>query len=220
MSAYLALGAAAALAGLAALRARQGSRSDAIGVRFQRRSNERIHHAMRNDDDDLIAVEVFKVEPGKKPESIKKIKLIDLFDDAVAGYTQTGVDFDQHSTNDWITGLDDGIKYFSRLSFPLQVYRGLRYSGGGEPNLGEPGASWTPDREIAERFADGTHFAASKGDTGSVLTAILPTPECVDWASTLGLYVAYSAFTPLDDEVERQIRPITSLHLRQVQVLP
>lgn len=219
MSAHLALGAAAALAGIAALRRRRGSQGSTIGVRFQRRSNERIHHAMRNDDDDFIAVEVFKVEPGKKPESIKKIKLIDLFDDAVAGYTQTGVDFDQHSTDDWITGLDESIKYFSRLSFPLQVFRGLRYNGDNGPNLAVPGPSWTPDRKIAERFADGSHFAASTGDTGNVLTAILPTPECVDWAHTLGLYVAYSAFTPSDDEVERQIRPITSLHLRQVRVL-
>lgn len=219
MSAHLALGAAAALAGIAALRRRRGSQGGTIGVRFQRRSSESIYHAMRNDDDDFIAVEVFKVEPGKKTESIKKIKLIHLFDDAVAGYTQTGVDFDQHSTDDWITGLDEGIKYFSRLSFPLQVFRGLRYNGDAEPNLADPGLSWTPDREIAERFAGGSHFAASKGDTGSVLTAILPTPECVDWAYTLGLYVAYSAFTPYDDEVERQIRPITSLHLRQVRVL-
>lgn len=73
MSARLALGAVAALAGLSALRARQGGRSAQSGVRFQRASNERIHQAMREKNDGFIGLEVFKVEPGKEPEALQSI---------------------------------------------------------------------------------------------------------------------------------------------------
>jgi len=220
VSAHLALGAVAALAGLAALRARQGGRSAQSSVRFQRASNEQIYQAMLENDNDFIGVEVFKVEPGREPEAIQSIRLIDLWllDEAAAPYTRTGDKFVEKLTKAWIGGLDEGIEYFSRLSFPIQVYRGLRYSGGGEPRLVDPGMCWTPDLAISKRFADGSHFASSKGDTGRILTGVLSKPEDVDWAHTLALYVPYTA-SSFSDEIERQIRPITSLHVRDTRVL-
>ena len=220
MSARLALGAAAALAGLAALRARQGSRSTQSGVRFQRASNERIYQAMREKDDGFIGVEVFKVEPGKESEVLQSIRLIDLWlmDEAAAVHTRTGDKFVEKLTKALIGGIDEGIEYFSRLSFPIQVYRGLRYSGGGEPRLVDPGVCWTPDLWVSKRFADGIHFASSRGDTGRILTAVLSNPEDVDWAHTLALYVPYSA-SSFTDDIEWQIRPLTSLHVRDVRVL-
>jgi hypothetical protein len=220
MSAHLALGAAAVLAGLAALRARQGSRSVKSGVRFERVSDERIYQAMREGDGRLVAVEVFAVGPGVPPKLIQRISLIELFDEtAVDAYVGMEDDFDPKLASAWISGFDGAIKYFSGLSFPMRVYRGLRYTGDEEPRLVGPGLSWTPDRAVAESFANGSHFSSANGDTGRVLTAVLPTPEDVDWAQTLALYVAFTEFV-LESEVERQIRPLDdSKSLRQIRVL-
>ena len=55
-------------------------------------------------------------------------------------------------------------------------------------------------------------------DTGRILTAVLSNPEDVDWAHTLALYVPYSA-SSFTDDIEWQIRPLTSLHVRDVRVL-
>jgi len=220
MSAHLAVGAAAALAGLAALRARQGSRSVKNGVRFKRVSDERIYQAMREGDEALVVVEVFVVDPDAPPRLIQSISLIQLFDEvAVDAYVGMRDNFDLQSASAWVSGFGDAIKYFSGLSFPMQVYRGLRYTGGGELLLVNPGLSWTPDRAVAESFANGSHFSSSSGDTGRVLTAVLPTPEDVDWAQTLALYVPFTAFA-MESEVERQIRPLDDRqNLRQVRVL-
>jgi hypothetical protein len=219
MSARLALGATAVLAGLAALRARQGSRSVKSGVRFERVSDERIYQAMLEGDGRLVAVEVFAVGPGVLPKPIQRISLIELFDENVDAYVGMEDDFDPELASAWISGFDGAIKYFSGLSFPMRVYRGLRYTGDGEPRLVGPGLSWTPDRAVAESFADGSHFSSSGGDTGRVLTAVLPTPEDVDWAQTLALYVAFTEFV-MESEVERQIRPLDdSKSLRQIRVL-
>ena len=219
MSARLALGAAAVLAGLAALRARQGSRSVKSGVRFERVSDERIYQAMREGDGRLVAVEVFTVEPGAEPRLIRRIPLIELLDEAVEPYAVMGDGFDPEFASAWVFGFDSAIKYFSGLSFPMQVYRGLRYRSDGEPRLVSPGVSWTPDRAVAESFADGSHFSSSGGDTGRVLTAVLPTPEDVDWTQTLALYVVFTSFM-FESEVERQIRVLDDRKgLRQIRVL-
>jgi hypothetical protein len=215
-----AIGALAALAGLAALRASSGSRSTQSGVRFERVSDEQIYQAMREGNEALVAVEVFTAEPGIAPKLIQRISLIELFDEtAVEAYVGMGDDFDPELASAWVLGFDSAIKYFSELSFPMRVYRGLRYTGGGEPRLVSPGVSWTPDRAVAESFADGSHFSSSDGDTGRVLTAVLPTPEDVDWAQTLALYVAFTAFM-MESEVERQIRPLDDRKsLRRVREL-
>jgi hypothetical protein len=214
-----AIGALAALAGLAALRASSGSRSTQSGVRFERVSDEQIYQAMREGNKALVAVEVFTVEPGVAPKLIRRIHLIDLFDESVEPYVGMGDDFDPELASAWVFGFDSAIKYFSELSFPVRVYRGLRYMRGKELRVVSPGLSWTPDRSIAESFADGSHFLSSFGDTGRVLTAVLPTPEDVDWAQTLALYVAFTAFM-MESEVERQIRPLDDRKsLRRVREL-
>ena len=212
-------GALAALAGLAALRAGSGSRSTQSGVRFERVSDEQIYQAMREGNEALVAVEVFTVEPGAAPRLIRRIPLIELLDEAVEPYAVIGDGFDPELASAWVFGFDSAIKYFSELSFPMQVYRGLRYRGGGEPRLVSPGVSWTPDRAVAESFADGSHFSSSDGDTGRVLTAVLPTPEDVDWTQTLALYVPFTAFM-FENEVERQIRVLDDRKgLRRVRAL-
>lgn len=205
MSANLAIGITAALASLAALNTRIGSRSQKIGVRFQRARRELIYQAMRDEDDDFIGVEVFSIDNDGKSELIKKIPLWWLFDEALGAYTGVGNDFERESASEWISGLDEAIEYFSKQTFPMRIYRGLRYKGRERPRIENPGISWTPDVKIAESFADGYHAASSRGDTGHILTAIIPGPKNVDWASTLSLYVSYTAFTP--GEAERQIRP-------------
>ena len=50
---------------------------------------------------------------------------------------------------------------------------------------------------------------------GNALDREVRALECVGWGRTLGLCVAYTALTP--SEAERQIRPLTSLHLRKVR---
>lgn len=220
MSAPLTLGAAAALAGLAALSRRGGSRS-AEGrstVHLERRSTRDIHRAMKAEDEDFVAVEVFEVGPDGGTHQIQGLRLFYLFDENVEYYATMGDEFDADTVDEWLGFIDEAIDYFNGRHFPMRVYRGLRYSGASRPRLEHPGESWTPEIRVAQSFADGHHVAASGGDVGHILTARLMSPSDVDWEATLALYIAFTAVSPGPGQAEHQIRPTDEDVLQDVEV--
>ena len=108
--------------------------------------------------------------------------------------------------------LSDMKTYFERLSFPLSVYRGLLVTPG--TAVRAQGESWTPNRAIAEAFANGAHDAsevtrAGMGGQGQsiLLGATIPSAADVDWRETFSLFLRYSLGVLGDDrQAEEEVR--------------
>ena len=85
--------------------------------------------------------------------------------------------------------------FFTGLSFPLTVYRGLSLAEGDQPRLRDPGWHWTPDRAIAESFAAGTHHASTKGPNRQpiLLRAVIESYNDVDWRESIQNYFRFSS---------------------------
>lgn len=89
-------------------------------------------------------------------------------------------------------------EYIEQLKFPLKVYRGIRITDllHVDEYTGSIGDHWTSSREIAEQFAKGTHFAATRPSEpahGVVFEGVIKDPKYVDWPNVIELYVMYSA---------------------------
>ena len=216
VSTRLALGAAGVLAGLAALGSR-GSRSAAASVSLDILEDEHILQVMRDDDEDGVVGAVFVNRDGDV-EHIGDLRLYSVFSGEVEAYAAFGDDYDEGIAMEWISMLREAAHYFTGQAFPMEVYRGLRVDDVRKVKTDDPGYSWTPEIRIAKMFAEGAHLAARRHGGSVVLRATLMEPENVDWETTVGLYIAFSAPSP--SEAEMQIRPLRpERDLRDIRVL-
>lgn len=122
--------------------------------------------------------------------------------------------------------LVDIADYFSDLSFPLAVYRGILVPVGGV--VRPQGESWTTNRTIAEMFATGSHDASEATHAGLggrgrsvLLTGTIASPASVDWRQTLALFRGYSLGVLGDDrQAEEEIRIRAGSRVQDVHEIP
>ena len=122
--------------------------------------------------------------------------------------------------------LVDMADYFNDLSFPLSVYRGMLVATRDVVRL--QGASWTPNRAVAEGFATGSHDAsevthAGLGGNGRsvLLEGTIRSPLDVDWRQTLSLFHGYSlAYLGDTRHAEEEIRLLDGRVVRDVRAIP
>lgn len=92
------------------------------------------------------------------------------------------------------------VEWANTLSFPLAVYRGIGVSGEGEMDLRPDWAqAWSERQDVALRFLR----QAMQGEdrSGRLLTGVVATPDEVDWAYTLDLFLAWSLFEDPEYEI-------------------
>ncbi len=116
------------------------------------------------------------------------------------------------------TRLSELNDYFSRLRFPLRVYRGMNVLG--PHHEGSHGFHWTVNRRIAENFATGEHESGAWGETRTpvLLTGIIERPEDVNWHRTLTDYLVYTAGSLGQDDVAEQ--EVRSAKVTRVEKIP
>lgn len=92
------------------------------------------------------------------------------------------------------------VEWVNTLSFPLTVYRGIGVSGGDEMDLRPDWAqAWSERQDVALRFL--RQAMRGKDRAGRLLTGVVATPDEVDWASTLDLFLAWSLFEDPEYEI-------------------
>jgi len=231
MSIHLALAAAGLLAGAAHIR--KGSRSKESDVQVKISSPEEFLRVLDKGDRKTPLMKIFindKIDSTvpyaeslmyKKDKEVPE-KLYEHYIEKFQGYIDTyshrhGVDKGKMMALEKI--LSDFMfakEYIEKLTFPLQVYRGIRVTDllHVDEDTGSIGEHWTSNREIAEQFAKGTHFAATRlGEPayGIVFEGVIKDPKDVDWPSVIELYIMYSAnpfSVPPTKSVEMQINVI------------
>lgn len=124
--------------------------------------------------------------------------------------------------------LVDIAGYFGDLVFPLIVYRGILVPMG--ESVRRQGASWTPNRAIAEAFADGGHDASevthaglekTGGGRSVLLQGTIVSSAGVDWRETFALFHDYSLGVLGDDrQAEEEIRVKDHGSVRDVHEIP
>lgn len=217
MSVRAALLAAGALAGAAAL-TRRGSRNGApVEVLLTPVGHLKSYLEMRADrvEGGANAV-VASIQVGDETHPITLDAVCSLvacdprFYDEVHDRLQMAADF--------IEGLD----------FPLEVYRGVAVRGRDRLNLASPGLNWTPEEQIARRFALDQHWASdgTPGDS-SVHSRVLMRAQVhldeVDWPMTFLHYVTYSTLFGDDEgEAEEQVvlrsDPRSRVHVQDLKL--
>jgi hypothetical protein len=99
-------------------------------------------------------------------------------------------------------GMEAAASFFSALSFPLRVYRGVRvpaFLGLSDADVLErSGEHWTPTLEIGKAFASGLHHQAHwRHDHARpvLIKGCIQRAADVDWKSSGALYLRWSAPT-------------------------
>lgn len=101
--------------------------------------------------------------------------------------------------------------FFNRLSFPVEVYRGVNVTQEDwfERTLksGDFGAHWSVSQGVAEAFAHGLHeYAESVRGQPAVLTGTIRSPGDVQWRYTFAKFLKFSLDDPNDHyRVELQL---------------
>jgi hypothetical protein len=94
--------------------------------------------------------------------------------------------------------LDEMARILGGLRFPLRVWRGLNVAEGDRPDPAREIGWWTWNRQVAERFARGSHSGSeARGGTPWLMAAVVDREEDVHWPSTIEQYVRFSS--PWDD---------------------
>jgi hypothetical protein len=126
------------------------------------------------------------------------------------------------------TGLEAAATFFSSLSFPLRVYRGVRVPPfldlSDAEVLARAGEHWTPTLEIGKAFASGLHHQARWRHERArpvLMSGCIRRAEDVDWRKSGLVYLRWSAPTisgprgPLYREDE-----LRSSQVQDLSVLP
>jgi len=223
----LALGSVAALAAAGVASRRRGSRSTEtpLVVPVSLAALEKIYLSWRDgsgayeDDACVFRVAGVSILPfGEFVDvSVDHCTWCELFDVGAARQNRVELweltrDEKEELSSRLYRALVETATFCNTLSFPLPVYRGLRWGphdSHGRPGLQEPeirlqkpGKAWTPNRTIAQSFASGQHNASDdaiwgKKCTEAVLQGVIETPGDVDWVNTLAGYLQYTfAFAP------------------------
>ena len=217
MSSKLAIGAVAALAGLAAL-TRRGSRNGApVEVLLTPMGHLKSYLEMREDN-----------APGWRESVVASIQVGDESHPITLDAVCSLVACDPRFYDEVHDRLQMAADFIEGLDFPLEVYRGVAVRGRDRLNLASPGLNWTPEEQIARRFALDQHWASdgTPGDPGvhsRVLMRSQVHADEVDWPMTFLHYVAYSTLFGDDDgEAEEQVvlrsDPRSRVHVQDLKL--
>jgi len=198
----LALGFAGLLVGASAL-SRQGGRNASVTLRVDALSRDVLEESYREGIEDLIVVQV----QGRR-QGLLMLDVQDILRDRIEDSGDEDGEIDRLHRE-----LHEVANFFDGLIFPLTVYRGVLLSGPAQAKLDRKklGDHWTPDREVALRFARGQHDGSDRsrksGDVPVLLVGQILSPRDVDWRKTFALYFAYSVeFFHGGVDPERQIQ--------------
>ena len=187
----LTLGLTAALAAGAALsrRGSPNSSSRAKGLHVLVMPRDIFEEAFRDEDEDRNVIRVAGL-PGR---GLQMRDVQEILRDRIEDSGDEEAELDRLHRE-----LGAVARFFDGLTFPLTVYRGVLLSGPAQAKLFRQkiGAHWTPNRQIALRFARGQHDASERakraGDVPTLLTGQISSPLEVNWRDTFALYLGYS----------------------------
>lgn len=123
-------------------------------------------------------------------------------------------------------GADEAASLLNTLQFPLTIYRGMNVAPGKSVKpivFGNRPDPWTWSRGVAEHFANLTHDSAFdsgkvvRGGKPVLLSAIVDSPDDVDWAETMDLYLGFSVSSWSEKHTENEI---VVRRARDVQEIP
>lgn len=168
---------------------RRGSPNDTQGVRVSVVPRDVFGEAFREGDEDRSVVRI----SGLAGRGLLMLDVQDILRDRIEDSGDEEGELDRMHRQ-----LGEVARFFDGLTFPLKVYRGVLLSGAAQSALDRQkiGVHWTPNRQIAMRFARGQHDASERprrsGDAPTLLTGQISSPLKVDWRDTFAHYLAYS----------------------------
>jgi hypothetical protein len=205
MSARLAIGAVGALAGLAALGSRRGSRQRRVGWSIDHVADLSAYASWRQIVDEgvvLVAgyasyaggIREFEIAADDWGlEQFREFASTWIWDEIHAGGTEA-------SYLARLQGqLEDFRAWLEALRYPLTVYRGIRLGAHDDLQLGVDDDAevyhdhWSTSLPVARGFASGAHRDASSGRVGVVLSGVVELPDVGDIGHTLGDFLRFTA---------------------------
>lgn len=183
----LVFGLTAALAAAGAL-SRRGSQNTPSGLQVSVLPRTAFRKAFRDEDGHVNVIQV----SGLRGHGLMMLDVQDILNDRIEESGDEEAELDRLHRE-----LVAAARFFDGLSFPLTVYRGVLLSGPAKSALRrqEIGSHWTPNREIALRFARGQHDASESSrratDVPTLLTGQISSPLQVNWRTTFAFYLGY-----------------------------
>jgi len=202
MSSVLAIGAAAALAAAAHLRARAAGRA---GSRV-------VANVGTISDEDLRS---------QLHEGVSDREIVLLWPTDDSGWVYTLQDLKDSET--WFDDVEPELvfqhlrqlvreagDFFNGIRFPLRLYRGLLVRGGRGHIRPDLGRHWSIDPAVAREFALGEHEGSGhqriESDRPFVASMILDDPRHIDWWASVVNFIQYTAGRGVDPGlIERQV---------------
>lgn len=200
---HLVIGAAAALAASAHLRARAAGRAGSrgllnVGVISDERLQEQLFSGV--DDDEIVLV--WTVDGSDITYTLADLKEYESWLDEGDLSREEVFRHARQRTR-------EADAFFNQIEFPVRIYRGLIAK---DPESIRPslGRYWSIDPAVARHFALGDHegFDGRKVPSGKhfAISMILDDPNKIDWLTTFNNFFRYTAGQGTDPSlVERQI---------------